>query len=295
MKMLPWQFANIQALDVNLEQVALEGDDLYQFIFRSSVGWHPAVRHKGVLVAPHVGLRDREGGCDKSCGFTLLPTEGNEDRVALTDALKQMRLPPHFVPPPCAMRLQRARPLVHLTLRLTAWDWWTWADGPTSSDAEHHHLGLEPGAGSGYVNGRPTSVGMQELAQQRRDGTYYLSRAYLSVYTPGWAYIMAEMPDLKSLEIVMEIFGEKKDQLETGVECAKTWLFPLAGKEFELAWSGRVTEMRSSKPLLEDYNLHDGDWYARSTHTEVRVIRFTKRQMANELVEENYDEDFDFQ
>lgn len=279
--MLPWQFANVQALDLTLQQVALEGDSLYNFLF-GPLGWHPEARHKGVLVAPDVGLKDTTGGSCRSCDFTLLPTKQDMDRVPLTAALDQMLLPPNFVSPPSAMRLQRARPLVHLTLRLTALDWWTWTDDPTSTDATHHHLGLEPalGDGSAYLSQRPTCTRMKELAQQRRDGYYPVSRSLWSKNSPGWANIVGNFPDLKTLELILETFGEKKAQLETVIECSKTWRFPITGTHFELAWSGKVWEKRSSEPVVENWEFRPGDWYARSTQFEARTLRFTRRRMA---------------
>ena len=302
--MLPWQFANIRALDITVQQVTLEGGDLFDFLF-GPMGWHPEVRHKGVHVAPYVDLKDTTGGSRQSCGFTLLPTETKTERLQLTDALNQVRLPSGFQIPLSETRLQRARPLTHLTLRIPSSNWWTWTDDPSSTNSKHHHLGLDPalGDGSADVNRRPTSTRMIELSQQRRDGHCPLSRSFMARNSPGWAHIIGRLPDIKTLELVLETFGEKKSQLEKVVKCAKTWCFPIADSQFELAWDGKVEEMRWSRPAVEDYQLQGisrrptpaqrarefqlGHWYTRSTDFEVRTIRFARRRKAADSSDED--------
>ncbi|KAF9691939.1 hypothetical protein EKO04_010033 [Ascochyta lentis] len=276
--MLLWQFANIQALDFSLPQVALEGDCLYDFLF-GPMGWHPEARHNGVLVAPYVSLKNTVGGTRQCCGFTLLPTGVDTDECPLTDALERMDLPSWVVPPPSTMRLQRARPLVHLTLRLSARNWWTWTDDPSSTDALHHHLGLEPalGNGSADLNERPDSTRMQELARQRRDGDHPAPRSLPSEHPPGWAHTVARLPDLKTLELILETFGEKRHQLEKVVECAKTWRFPIVNTQHELAWDTRVEEKLRSQPVVENWQFQRGYRYAKSTEIEVRIVRFTRQ------------------
>ena len=120
--------------------------------------------------------------------------------------------------------LARARSLLHLTHRLSAQDWWTWTDDLSSKNIEHHYLGLEPALGdcSAAISPRSTSIRMQELAQQRRDGHYPVSKSPLARTTPGWAHIIGKLPDLKRLELVFEAFVEKKAQLEKVVVYSKT-------------------------------------------------------------------------
>jgi hypothetical protein len=279
--MLPWQFANIQALDLNLQQVSLEGDCLYDFLF-GALGWHPEARHNGVYVAPHIGLRNRKGGTIvRSSEFTLIPTDRVTDRKRLDEALNHSSssLPRSFVPPASAMRVVRAKPLVHLTLRIPSKNWWTWTDDPNSTDVIAHHLGLDPAIGDGGAeeDKRPTSVRMLELARQRRGGQHPVLMQPSSPNSLGWAHIISKLPDLKTLELVLETFVEKKAQLEKVAECAKTWRFPIADTQFELAWDGKVEEMRWSKPVLKNWEYQLGHWYTRSTDFEVRTIKFTRR------------------
>jgi hypothetical protein len=280
---LPWQFANIQALDITLQQVALEGDCLYNFFF-SPTGWQPEARHRGVYVSPYVGLRNTTGGSCRSFDFTLLPANDPEVRVGLSDALNRLSLPRSFRAPASNMRLQRARPLVHLTLRIPSTNWWTWTEDPSSTDARNCHLGLEPTLGNGSVDvdERPTCTRMKELAQRRRGGhvpgpSQWGLRDQPSS-TPGWAHTIARLPDIKVLDLVLETFEEKKAQLDTVIDCAKTWRFPIADTQFELAWHGKVESEQWRKPL-EDRSIQRGDWYSLSSSFERRTIRFTRRHL----------------
>ncbi|KAH6642906.1 hypothetical protein C7974DRAFT_112689 [Boeremia exigua] len=281
---LPWQFANIQSLDITLQQVSLEGESLYNFFFGPS-GWQPEARHQNVFVAPDIGLKNTPWGSYESCNFTLLSTGISGDRTRLRDALEEMDLPAEFQKPMSDMRLQRARPLVHLTLRMRCTDWWTWSDDPSSTDAKRNHLALDPTVGNGEDNltSRPTSTQMQALAQQRRDGYDTTSSAPFNIDTPGWGHIISKLPDIKTLELVLETFTEKKAQLDTVVECAKTWRFPIADTQFELAWNGKVKSAHHSRPHetaseQEAWDFGYGQWWTRGTEIEERIIRFTRQR-----------------
>jgi hypothetical protein len=282
---LPWQFANIQGLEITLPQFALEGNDLDGFI-HGRTSWQPEARHRGVYVSPYVGLKsskDDISGSYQSFNFTLLPASGNENVLPLRAALEQMQMPDGFTVPQSTMRLQRARPLVHLTLRVAAKDWWTWTDDPDSTDPTHH-LGLDPALGNGEdsVWQRPTSTRMQQLAQQRRDGYEVISKTTFAMNVlsrrPGWSHIIGKLLDLKTLELVLETFEEKKAQLDAVVECAKTWRFPVVGEKFELVWSGEVEETKWSEALVENWQASRPDWYARKTDFVGRTVRFTRRR-----------------
>ena len=283
---LPWQFANIQGLEIALPQVALEGNDFHDFLHNPRC-WHPEARHRGVYVSPYVGLKSSEDDITGSCqsfDFTLLPASGNENVLPLRATLEQLQVPDGYTMPQSAMRLQRARPLVHLTLRLAPEDWWTWTDSPDSTDPTHH-LGLDPALGNGddSVWQRPTSTRMRQLAQQRRDGYEVVSTTGLATRVllgrqGGWSHVIGKLPDLKTLELVLETFEEKKAQLDAVVECAKTWRFPLVGEKFELVWSGEVEETKWSEVLVEGWETRQPEWYARKTEFVGRTVRFTRRR-----------------
>ena len=90
--------------------------------------------------------------------------------------------------------------------------------------------------------------------------------------------MIGKLPDLRTLELVLETFEEKKAQLDAVVECAKTWRFPLVGEKFELVWSGDVEETKWSEVLVESWETRRPDWYARKTEFVGRTVRFTRRR-----------------
>jgi hypothetical protein len=277
--LLPWQFANIQALDISLQQLGLEGDWLYKFLLEP-VKWCPQARHQGVCVAPEFdGLERANRESHQSWGYRLISANTKEDLVLLNTALGLTRLTRSHVPPASAMRIVRARPLLHLTLRIPRESWYTWTDSPDSTDPMEQ-LGLDPSVGGGSKDGRPTMRRMQELAHRRRIGRHPDVIDSLNHETSGWAHIISKLPDLKSLELVLETFTQKSAQLEKVVECAKTWQFPIADTPFELIWDGKVEKASWSKELRKDVNYHTGFWYAQSTDFVVRSIRFTRKRRA---------------
>lgn len=56
---------------------------------------------------------------------------------------------------------------------------------------------------------------MVALAASRRSGQH-------PDYTSTWGGDIGKLPDLKTLELVLETFSAKKHQLDTVVECATT-------------------------------------------------------------------------
>lgn len=278
--MLPWQFANIQALDITVQQIALEGNILCDFLL-GPTGWHPQRRHDGYFVAPDLGLEDSPEGVRSSRGFTLLPaqTTTTTNITPLRNALAHLHLPPH----PSAMHITRARPLTHLTLRIPAKNWWTWTDSPLNT-CTTMQLALDPSLGNGtsHATNRPTSIRMTSLAALRRNGQHPSSQSATAT-AAGWSHIIAQLPDLKTLELVLESFKEKKGQLDHVVECAKTWRFGIAGTGTELRWDGVVGMWRwneVSEVSGVEANYRRGrrvlPWYVKSREFEGRRVRFVR-------------------
>jgi hypothetical protein len=87
------------------------------------------------------------------------------------------------------------------------------------------------------------------------------------------------MPDLKSLELVLESFAAKKRQLEDVVEAAKTWRFPIVDTPCELVWDGEVGVSSWSMRGLRTEQ-QGGVWHKSATEFEVRVVRFVRRRVA---------------
>jgi hypothetical protein len=132
---------------------------------------------------------------------------------------------PAFTP---SARAMVARSLTRLTVRLTRKDWWTWSSPPDGASPATQQLRLEPSIGRNYI---PGQLSMQELAVQRRVGKH-------PSYGNNWGAVVCALPDLKIFELVLETWAVKKQQLETVVECAQTWKFPLVGRRAELVWTG---------------------------------------------------------
>lgn len=285
-KFLPWQLALISSLDITLHQESLEGEWLRDW-FENSDYFAPKLRHDGVYVAPSgyqvssnfysledleiVGSNDCSLEIKRSFDCSLIPAGDEQERISFSMALsKEICFTNTDKPPrPSAMRLMKAWPLVHLTLRLQYDNWWTLDSHPDIKD-DNEHLGLDPsiGIGSARVESRPTSSRMRELAKQRRAGEHPEIKD-----GQGWANVIAQLPDLKTLELVLESFLAKLQQLNSVVEAAKTWKFPIRDTGFELIWAGDV----ESRSYTNYRHYAMSDWDVKPFEVEVRVVRFVRR------------------
>ena len=148
-------------------------------------------------------------------------------------------------------------------------DWWTWADGPTTTDNDKQ-LALDPAYGG--AKPRPLVTDMLALAAKRRVGQH-------PVYTTTWGAAIGAVPSLKTLELILETFSVKERQLDTVVECAKTWKFPLNGTQYELVYDGKVESMKGAKA---SNRVHKGcstiPWVRTVTEFPVRIVRFRRKK-----------------
>jgi hypothetical protein len=278
-ELLPWQLALIQSLDITVQQFALESGNLHNYIHNNK-SWQPQERHKSVYVAPRTYQTDRFPRVMNcmlySFNHALVPGDKEYPRHFLSHALGKdqdllQNYPPGRQPPwDSAMRVMLARPITHMTLRIQHQDWWTWTDDPNSSD-ELHHLGLDPSVGNGQVLPlfRPTAARMRALAEGRRAGRHPDIQPGV-----GWASTIASMPGLRSLELVLESFAEKKRQLDNVVDAAKTWIFPLTGTQYELVYDDEIGMSGWSMSA----NTQGKKWYDRTNAFEVRNVRFVRRR-----------------
>jgi hypothetical protein len=292
--LLPWQLALTQSMDITLQQTFLEGTRLQRYITRY---WLPRGRHKGIYISPTTYDVPTEEPNDTKCHsiqgldnfdqkFSSISIEHSGEprhflshligefqaNLKLYDTLKPQEPPPFH----SAMRVMRAKPLTHLTLRLQHQDWWTWADPPDSTD-DTQRLALDPSVGKpsggdGHAS-RPTALRMRALAQARRVGNH----PDVPLFS-GWASKISSMPDLRSLELVLETFRSKKGQLEDVVEASKTWVFPLQGTGCELVWDGEVRMGAWSMSGLRKEGGEGGEWWKREMEFEVRTVRFVRRR-----------------
>ena len=129
-------------------------------------------------------------------------------------------------------------------------DWWTWTDHPNTRENEEQ-LALDPASGKLT---RPLLNDMLALATQRRAGQH-------PQYEEGtWGSIVGMLPDLKTFELILETFLEKKRQLDVVVDCVRTWKFPLKDTQYELVCDGKVEELSWSTA-----DANDG-WVTESEH-----------------------------
>jgi len=85
------------------------------------------------------------------------------------------------------------------------------------------------------------------------------------------------MPDIKTIELIYEMSKDKIAQLESFVNCAEIWRFPIAGTQCELGWNDKVESKQWSDPLVENWRIRTSTWHARNIELDVQIIRFTRK------------------
>ncbi|KAL5430561.1 hypothetical protein PMIN06_012503, partial [Paraphaeosphaeria minitans] len=268
----PWQAALIQRLDISLQQIALERGELRNWLKE----WAPEERHQGAYIEPRfLRTRDRISGRIRHrepFPFGILSAakigkknlrDGDELTLDIATDLPDTEHSIFYERGTFATKFKAramvARPLTHLTLRLTHQDWWNWSVDttlPSYSPSPHNQLYLEPLVGEKSPSliqpSYPGETVMEFRAAKQRAGEDIGNRGH-----GGWGTIVERLPDLKQLKLVLETFDVKKDRLETIVDCAKTWRFPIEKSSFELIWDGEVGDASwEIKPgdLDQNYN-----------------------------------------
>lgn len=318
LKLVPWQFALISHLDISLQQIALEGETLKKYLHV----WRAKERSAGCVVAPRFYQETRNsypGPIVQSFNFGLLSVLPCEDGVPVALQTKSSHFSQHQKRPNSVTSTARAmvaRPLTRLTLRLSRTDWWTWADRP--NEITVGQLGLDPAFGDGGSgeNQRPVQPRMLQFARERQAGQFpnpYYKDPAPSKYEGTWGAEVGKLSDLKVLELVLETFEEKKSQLDTVIECAKTWKFPLEPKSsadpsedhYELVWDGEIEEAnwtcerqiaieRFGPPPISATRLghivplnpswgngvtYLGEWQTQNPDVAVSIIRFRRQKV----------------
>lgn len=271
--LLPWQFAQITRLDIKLPQMALENGGLRNTLKE----WEAQARHENCYVVPRQALilQDldgrKAGEYPISFDNVLIPavTKTPDRRPqSINDVLDRAPVP-SIRAQPCSShsRVCLAGKITHLTLRLTAQDWWTWTDDPASTDP-HQNLRLDPTFGAPFRS-RGSTDEMKLLASDRTAG----QPPSLSAECWG-THVTSFLPDLQVLELVLETFKEKIDQLDMVVECARTWAFDV-GKE-TLIWDGESVEKSYTREMAGLRLPRNAPWHDRSRDLEVMVVRFVR-------------------
>jgi len=273
----PWQRAALHMVDISLQQIHLEG----RVIQRTAL--HLDVERRYGVTRAFSAARDHRGSAGP---LQTLSEPGNltetppAPSLTATPESRAQRLSGLEMP---SADYNMPRVISRLTLRLGRTEWWTWEDTPSHPDAR---LAIDPGHGNVWFGDRCTSTLMIAEANKRREGEW------TGWATPRcWGAQVADFKGLRELELIFETFKLKEKQLDTVVDCAMTWTFPMEDG-YELAWDGKVE--KDSWMGVDDYGYEERNVWLREhealptpagerTEEEVREAE----QARKKLIEEN--------
>ncbi|KAI0379632.1 hypothetical protein F5Y04DRAFT_259533 [Hypomontagnella monticulosa] len=212
-----WQFGNISSVELTLQQFNLEGGALERVArIAGTSGRNKGLEHRGYAAV----------------GVAIFKPSENRDPINDTSSL---------IENPCI-----SRKITHLSIRMSRTDWWGWESPPEYADRfPSEKLRLEPMINVTSLAAKPEhSLAMTRGYEARKAGKepdFGLD----DFEKPGrWGPMIEEhWPDLVTLDLVLETFACKRDQLDYVVECAKLWKFPLRDG-FYLAWKGKEETVR---------------------------------------------------
>ncbi|KAI1457794.1 hypothetical protein F4805DRAFT_427378 [Annulohypoxylon moriforme] len=202
-KLKSWQFANISSVEMTVQQFALEGGAVER-------------------VSRLVGTSGRHRGYE-SHGYTSAGYAAFTEPADTEDS-----------------NLRIGRKITHLTIRMLRTDWWTWETRPEECQRRpSERLRLEPMINVTHLSAQAENgLAMKRGYEARKAGNEPDFGLDDFEKQGRWGMQIGEYwPDLTTLELVLETFGCKQDQLDYVAECAKLWTFPLPDS-FHLAWSG---------------------------------------------------------
>ncbi|KAI1423332.1 hypothetical protein F5Y12DRAFT_546507 [Xylaria sp. FL1777] len=218
-KLRPWQFANITSVDMSVQQFMLEGGSIERVSRLSgNKGRHAGHEARGFTLAGYASFAPVKENTAPA-GDLLLRPGAAETRAALVRSI--------FM----------GKKITHLTLRMSRTDWWAWTSSPQAGvNNPHDALRLEPMIN--VTDRSETSSAMLEGYEARKEGGQPDFRLDDFEKQGRWGMQFAEYwPDLQTLELALETYALKENQLDSVVKCAKLWTFPLDdGKQ--LQWNG---------------------------------------------------------
>ncbi|KAF2230848.1 hypothetical protein EV356DRAFT_519356 [Viridothelium virens] len=276
-----YQFANTQWLELSTQQIQLEDSAIRDFSIHIEAGRRfieglTTDRNYTIDEETHQRINRMTAWSHHSARLNQAHAPRPRHRLIPTSINNEQ-----FGPRELARKFP-ARPITRLTVRLGRTDWWTWTSHPNSDD----RLGLDP-----WIN-RPSYKTMELHAQHRRDGTPEEGPRPNEEwkYHEQWGMQVGCFPDLKLLELVFETFVQKLPQLDSVVECAKTWVFPLP-QGVELRWDGKVESSSWTGVAPKEYGYHDktpwlhGESEGNVDHDkplepkfEVRTVRYVRKK-----------------
>ncbi|KAI1290714.1 hypothetical protein F5Y03DRAFT_53923 [Xylaria venustula] len=218
-KLRPWQFANIASVDMSVQQFMLEGGSVERVSRLSgNKGRHAGHEARGFTLAGYASFTPAKETTAPAGDVSLRPG-APETRNTLIRSI--------FM----------GKKITHLTLRMSRTDWWAWTSSPNAGiNNSHEALRLEPMIN--VTDRRETSSAMLEGYEARKEGRQPDFHLDEFEKQGRWGMQFAEYwPDLQTLEVVLESYVMKENQLDSVVKCAKLWTFPLDdGKQLE--WNG---------------------------------------------------------
>lgn len=122
---------------------------------------------------------------------------------------------------------------------------------------------------------------MLTLAAARRSGEH-------PAYSGSWGEVIGKLLDLKTLELVLETFSVKQQQLDVVVECAKTWVFPLFNTSYELACDGKIESRTWSQAVVEDTDGRSNTDSGRDILHDEEEDSFREQSDAEDIPDEGY-------
>ncbi|KAI0454726.1 hypothetical protein F5B21DRAFT_224587 [Xylaria acuta] len=219
-RLRPWQFANITSVDMSVQQFMLEGGSIERVSRLSgNKGRHEGYEARGFTLAGYASFGPFKEARIPACDIPLGPGAA-ETRATLIRSI--------FV----------GKKITHLTLRMSRTDWWAWTSSPQAGvDDPHEALRLEPMIN--VTDRRETSAAMLQGYETRKEGSQPDFGLDEFEKQGRWGMQFAEYwPDLQTFELVLETYIMKENQLDSVVNCAKLWTFPLNdGKQLE--WNGK--------------------------------------------------------
>ncbi|KAI1213539.1 uncharacterized protein F4807DRAFT_411557 [Annulohypoxylon truncatum] len=203
-KLKYWQFANISSVEMTMRQFQLEGGAVERVSrLVGTLGRHSELESHGYTSAGYAAFVEPAGSDDSN--------------------------------------LRIGRKITNLTIRMLRTDWWTWETPPEECRRRpSERLRLEPMINVTDLPARPAnSLAMTMGYEARKSGNEPDFELDDFEKQGRWGMQVGEYwPDLTTLELVLETFACKQDQLDYVAKCARLWTFPLPDG-FHLAWNGK--------------------------------------------------------
>ncbi|KAI0115413.1 hypothetical protein F4814DRAFT_419437 [Daldinia grandis] len=239
-----WQFANISSVETTLQQINLEGGGLERVSrLVGTIGRHHGHESRGYVATGYACF--------------VSPTEPDRSASASEVNLKEeynSRL--SSLPNPLV-----GRKITRLCIRMSRTDWWGWESRPEEGEVSpSERLRLEPMINVTDLWKRPANyLAMTRGYEARKAGDEPDFQLDDFEKQGRWGSQIREYwPDLITLELFLETFSCKKNQLDQVVQCAKLWTFPLEDG-FHLAWDGKeeLTRWRGA----QSYKYEHQGWF----------------------------------